>query len=77
MGYVVNLNKFRKARTRKAAEQTAEINRARFGHRRHEKAAERAALDKEKADLDGKKRDATDEVTEAGALPEKPTPKSP
>lgn len=80
MGDVVNLNKIRKTRTRKAEEETAEVNRARFGRRRHEKAAERTALDKADATLDGKKRDAASETRDAretGAEPEKPAPKSP
>jgi hypothetical protein len=77
MGDVVNLNKFRKTRTRKAEEETAEVNRARFGRRRHEKAAERTALDRADATLDGKKRDAASETRDAGVEPEKPAPKSP
>ncbi|MFT5539092.1 MAG: hypothetical protein ACI82H_000608 [Alphaproteobacteria bacterium] len=77
MGDVVNLNKFRKALTRKAEEEAAEVNRVRFGRRRHEKATERATLEKEKADLDGKKRDETHDTNDPGAPPEKPAPKSP
>jgi hypothetical protein len=57
MGDVVNLNKFRKARDRRAAEDQAAENRVRFGQPKDAKAKLRAEADQTQKDLDGKRLD--------------------
>ena len=57
MGDVVNLNKFRKARDRKVAEDQAAENRTRFGQPKDVKAKLRSEADQTQKDLDGKRLD--------------------
>jgi len=57
MGDVVNLNKFRKARDRKAAEDQAAENRVRFGLSKDAKAKVRTEADQSQKDHDGKRLD--------------------
>ena len=57
MGDVVNLNKFRKARDRKVAEDQAAENRTRFGQPKDVKAKLRTEADQTQKDLDGKRLD--------------------
>ena len=57
MGDVVNLNKFRKARDRRTAEDQAAENRARFGQSKDVKAKLRTEADQTQKDLDGKRLD--------------------
>ncbi len=57
MGDVVNLNKFRKARDRRAAEDQAAENRVRFGQPKDLKAKLRAEADETRKDHDGKRLD--------------------
>ncbi len=57
MGDVVNLNKFRKARDRRAAEDLAAENRTRFGQPKDVKAKLRTEADQSQKDLDGKRLD--------------------
>ena len=55
MAEIVNLNRYRKAKGKAAAEVTAVNNRLLFGRKRVEKDLARKAAAKEKEDLDGKK----------------------
>ena len=57
MGDVVNLNKFRKARDRKTAEDQAAENRTRFGQPKDVKAKLRTEADQTQKDLHGKRLD--------------------
>lgn len=54
---VVNLNKFRKAKTRAEKKAQADENAVRFGRTKVEKSLDRAQNTKAQQDLDGKKRD--------------------
>ncbi len=55
MGDLVNLNKFRKARQRRAEEIQAGINREKFGRTKAETKADRVTRDKAEKLLDGAK----------------------
>ena len=57
MGEVVNLRQARKAKRRRAAEQTAQSNRATHGRTKAEAAADRAGAEKLDRRLDGARRD--------------------
>jgi hypothetical protein len=57
MGDVVNLNKFRKARERRAAGNLAAENRVRFGQTKDAKAKLRTEAEQTQKDLDGKRVD--------------------
>jgi hypothetical protein len=57
MGDVVNLNKFRKARERQAAENLAAENRVRFGQPKDAKTKLRTEAEQAQKDLDGKRVD--------------------
>ncbi len=57
MGDVVNLNRFRKAQAKARAAGEAEINRARFGRSKVDKAAQDAERDAVDRTLDGAKRE--------------------
>jgi len=57
MGDVVNLNKFRKARDRKTAEDQAAENRVRFGLPKDLKSKARTDAEQTQKDLDGKRLD--------------------
>jgi hypothetical protein len=57
MAEIVNLNRFRKAQKRATEEQQAEANRAKFGRSKTEKQNDRHLSDKQRQELDGKKRD--------------------
>jgi hypothetical protein len=57
MGDVVNLNKFRKARDRRTAEEQAAENRVRFGLPKDVKGKLRSDADQTQKDLDGKRLD--------------------
>jgi hypothetical protein len=57
MGDVVNLNKFRKARDRRTAEDQAAENRARFGQPKDLKSKLRTEAEQTQKDLDGKRLD--------------------
>lgn len=54
MADIVNLNQFRKAKTRADKSKTAQDNRAKFGRTKAEKAEEAADRDKREQDLSGK-----------------------
>lgn len=55
MAEVINLNRFRKAKTKAEAASAAETNRVAFGRTKAEKEAARRERDKAAKDLDGKK----------------------
>ncbi len=57
MGDVVNLNKFRKARDRKTADDQAAENRVRFGLPKDLKSKARTDAEQTQKDLDGKRLD--------------------
>jgi hypothetical protein len=57
MAEIVNLNKARKARDRKAAEDSAAANRARHGRTKAEKQNDARAEQRRRALLDGAKRE--------------------
>jgi len=57
MAEVINLNRFRKARTRVDEARQAEENRVRFGRTKAEKQQDQADADRAAKDLDGKKVD--------------------
>ena len=57
MGDVVNLNKFRKSRDRRAAEDQAAENRVRFGQPKDLKAKRRTEAEQTQKGLDGKRLD--------------------
>ncbi len=57
MGDVINLNRFRKARTRADQAQEADANRAKFGRTVADKARDEADAARRKALLDGAKRE--------------------
>ena len=60
MGDLVNLNKFRKAKQRRAEEVQAGINREKFGRTKAETTNDRQARDKADKLLDGAKVDKDD-----------------
>jgi len=55
MAEIVNLNRWRKAKTRADKDQQAEANRVAFGRTKAEKQAARQQADRQRTDLDGKK----------------------
>jgi len=57
MTNVVNLNKVRKAKARKAAKRQAGANSIKFGRTKAEKAQDSAKTEKARQDLDGHKRE--------------------
>ena len=57
MGDVVNLNQYRKQRSRAVSQKRASENRVRFGRTRSEKELARARADKAARDLEQKKLD--------------------
>ena len=57
MTEVVNLNKARKRRDQAAARKKADANAIKFGRTKAQKDADRAMTDKERRELDGKKRE--------------------
>ena len=57
MGEIVNLNRYRKAQARAERERQAEENRVRFGRPKAETQARRLEEERDRRDLDGKKRD--------------------
>ena len=57
MGEIVNLNKFRKARSKQRDTAVAAENRIRFGQTKETKAEALHNVDKAKLDLDGKQLD--------------------
>ena len=57
MTNVVNLNKVRKAKARKAAKRQAGVNSIKFGRTKAEKAQDSAKTEKARQDLDGHKRE--------------------
>ncbi|MCG7492659.1 DUF4169 family protein [Thalassobius sp. Cn5-15] len=54
---VVNLNKFRKAKTRAKKRTQADENAMKFGRNKAEKLLDQARADKANRDLDGKRRE--------------------
>ena len=60
MGDLVNLNKFRKAKQRRAEEVQAGINREKFGRTKAETKIDRQTRDKADKQLDGAKVDKDD-----------------
>lgn len=58
MAELVNFNKARKARARSEDKAEAAENRVRFGRTKGQKAAEQAATDKARRELDGAKRES-------------------
>ena len=61
MAEIVNLNRFRKAKTRADEKRQAAENRVAFGRTKAEKAAEQAERERAARALDGAKRDKTDQ----------------
>jgi hypothetical protein len=61
MGDVINLSRYRKAKARAEKEQKAEANRARHGRTRVEKQTVERELDRQSAELDGKRLDSADD----------------
>lgn len=57
MAELINLNKARKARGRAADKAQAAENRVRFGQTKGEKTVTRLDADRQRRDLDGKKRE--------------------
>ena len=57
MGDVVNLNQFRKLRTRAESQKKAGENRVRYGRSKDEKARQVTEFDRTHRDLDGKQLD--------------------
>ncbi len=57
MAEIVNLNRARKAKAKRAAERTADANRAKFGRSKAERDAEAADKARRDALLDGAKRE--------------------
>lgn len=57
MGEIINLNRFRKQRTRAEEEKQAEENRVAFGRTKAERTATAKTTRKAQADLDNKKLD--------------------
>ncbi|MBR9972229.1 DUF4169 family protein [Magnetospirillum sulfuroxidans] len=57
MAEIVNLNRWRKAKTRDEKNKQAEANRAAFGRTKAEKQAAGKEAERQKTDLDGKKLD--------------------
>jgi hypothetical protein len=57
MAEIVNLNRFRKAQKRLADEQQADANRVKFGRSKTEKLNDRRQAEKQRQEIDGKKRD--------------------
>ena len=55
MAELVNLNRLRKAKKREDDARQAEVNRAKFGRTKAEKARDLAEVTKLEAELDGKK----------------------
>lgn len=54
---IVNLNRARKAKTRETAKAKASENRAAFGRTKAERDVEKARVEKEQRDLEGKRRE--------------------
>lgn len=61
MGEVVNLNRVRKAKAKAEAEKTAQNNRVQFGTPKHLRKKGDAERKKDKAELEGKRLDETDD----------------
>ncbi len=61
MGDIVNLNKFRKQKSRATREKQAEENRVKFGQTKTQKKLNQTSVDKAKSKLDRKKLDKPDE----------------
>ncbi|MCY1054321.1 DUF4169 family protein [Nannocystis sp. SCPEA4] len=61
MGDVINLNRYRKAKARAEKEQKAEANRARHARTRAEKQTVQRELDRQSAELDGKRLDSAED----------------
>lgn len=59
MGDVVNLNKFRKAKTGGQNEKAAAENRRKFGRTKSEKLREKQKIERAQSELEDKKRDDT------------------
>jgi hypothetical protein len=59
MAEIVNLNRFRKAKTRADEKRQAAENRVAFGRTKAEKAADKAGRERAARTLDGVKRDET------------------
>ncbi|HTH98510.1 MAG TPA: DUF4169 family protein [Stellaceae bacterium] len=57
MGEIVNLNKFRKAKSKAEAQRLAASNRTKFGRTKAEKSAKDIETHREERDLDGKRLD--------------------
>jgi len=57
MAEIVNLNRFRKAQKRLTDEQHADANRVKFGRSKTEKLNDRRQAEKQRQEIDGKKRD--------------------
>jgi len=57
MAEIVNLNRVRKAKVKTEGRRQAEANRVAFGRTKAAKEADRAAAEKARRDLDGKKID--------------------
>lgn len=57
MAELINLNKARKARNRATGKAQAAENRVRFGQTKGQKAVTRLDADRQRRDLDGKKRE--------------------
>jgi hypothetical protein len=57
MAEIVNLNRFRKAKKRLADERQADVNRVKFGRGKTEKLNDRRQAEKQRQEIDDKKRD--------------------
>jgi len=57
MAEIVNLNRFRKAQKRLTDERQADANRVKFGRSKTEKLNDRRQAEKQRQEIDGKKRD--------------------
>lgn len=57
MAEVVNLNRFRKAKARAEARDSADANAVKFGRSKAQKAREAADAERVRTELDGKKRE--------------------
>ncbi len=69
MGDVVNLNQYRKKRSRDRGAERAAENRAKYGRDKGEKTGQRRDVDKHEAELDGKntaRKPPSDKPPEAG-----------
>ena len=70
MAELVNLRRARKARQRAGKEAQAAENRARFGRPKAEKRLEAARAEKERRDLEGKRREPDDASPGARGAPD-------